>query len=219
MAVCLCVGGSAVVAFLGQSDPNIMDQSVVVNGSINITGFDWNASSSSVFLSPESSSDENTFGPIIGQVGVDGASHGYGTGNGTKVPSKYGVASIVSIPPANATTKNSSITWCVANCNTLSSCDAITVHTANSTCARYTCTAACSVPNVTSAVVSDFSELVRAASEENTAGGYAWCLGSVVLYAAYEVVYKKYVTLMTHRHDTDDSSSSFFLGVLTRGHI
>jgi len=207
MAVCLCVGGSAVVAFLGQSDPNIMDQNVVVNGTINITGFDWNATSSSAALLPSlssSSHQETAFGPF----GYDQ----FGNSNGTKIPSKYGVASVVMVPAANATTKNSTVAWCAASCNKLSSCDAITVHTANASCARYTCTAPCSVLNVATPVATDFSELIRASASENTAGGYAWCLGSVVLYAAYEVVYKKYVT------DSNDpvpiANSQRFLGLI-----
>ena len=181
MAVCLCVGGSAVVAFLGQSDVNIMDQGIVVNGTINTTGFDWNGTNALLA--------DHVFGPPLAydQVGKNSS------GNHSHHPSKYGVASIVTIPTKNASTKNSSVTWCTASCNALASCDAITVHMANASCARYTCTTPCSVLNVTTPVATDFSELVRATASENTAGGYAWCLGSVLLYAAYEVVYKKCV--------------------------
>jgi hypothetical protein len=98
---------------------------------------------------------------------------------------------MVAIPAAKQKTYKDAAAWCKTDCLGLDTCDAFTIHMKNFTCARYQCVAPCFVD--TQIEETDFSELVRAASSENTLGGYAWCLLSVLTYAGYEVYFKKCV--------------------------
>jgi len=102
-------------------------------------------------------------------------------------------------------------------------CDAFSaVRRANSTvaqrwnCTLYSCGSGGCTPTSDYSGPASVAELLKPVKEENTPTGYAWCLASVVLYAAYEVLYKKYVC-----HPDDPlplaNSQRFFglLGVLT----
>ena len=89
---------------------------------------------------------------------------------------------------------------CKKLCNQLTqdegTCDAFTLSTPPATAEDYNCTLwSCGGGGCQKTPMAGMdTELLHAVEAKNTPTGYAWCLASVVLYAAYEVLYKKFVT-------------------------
>lgn len=175
-AVFMCIGGSAAVAFLGAAPT--MDPVTWFNNSI----IDPNSGGARIV---KTLTDSNlTAGMCV-------------TACKEYTPPSDGRAGIGMMTFERLNGVDSVPGQCL-NGTTVASCDAVTFLADENTpqtvaCELWQCDPCGYLTNATrgSAEAGHSAELTHS---QQTAGGYIWCLVSVILYAAYEVLYKKYAT-------------------------